>query len=303
MRTQPQKPDDVRSTSIFVDESGRRRQLPLWLLNMPYPGLGNVICTDLDKASCGFCIVTFVALVPLVLGHMWSCWLFLYLVPSVYGSLRIAEYNRDLDTAKKMSADPYGRSLRFGSSKEIDDEPPNSFLTDDFRRKLEQADREILLRHEAKQKALEKAESAPELVVPSNRQKPVTEPHDSADLLGNSSLNLKKNAAELGELGTVGSYTYAPADLPEPAEAGTVFGGNSIILPGVNSPAAIVNSLGVGNSLLPPGYCVAAPGTVGDGTANGGASNAARPACKRCGTVPDHDFSFCLNCGHSYDLA
>lgn len=270
----------VVKTNRRLARTSRKNMVVVWLINLIYPGAGNLYVSGNSWFGWGPLASCFLIQ---QLFHGFGLWLVLYTITAFAASIVVSMQKLRL---KQLEAPPGTGSFkavnsgeeRAGSASLNDGQEPDklAYPTADFERKLREADA-----------ALKGAKREPGRDYDTTVKQWLSHsesPHQTypAAMLDGKTQGLGQPPAQAA----LGLTHYQPY-LPDSSATG-------------------------GSQLQDPAGDSGAPGTAAGNTAGGIAAESTTPAptqessgtaaeaCKRCGAKRDHDFSFCLSCGHSY---
>ncbi len=332
----------------------------VWVLNVVLIGLGNLYASG-NKKQCWY-LIGF-AVVANWFWHWWWSWPLLYLIASFVGHGAVDSHN---ETVRLVNEDKFSRQRRtasgnYGDSR-LSSSGPAPQITDDFQRKLKEAEQEIRRRNVQESGKLNETDYDEQV---KRWLKPQSEANRRAESQAKVQKQAKDNAEErdrkssseskrrierkqervagqerqsggkreaVGTSSNQGGLAVFPADLDgkvvdlvqnaiqtvEPTKNWADSGGFPEGL-GLTSYEPFVTkdqTLASTGSALADSQMDAAFRKPDSDITGSGVARSLSPAalnvlseapsdviCKRCGTKCDHDFSFCLNCGHSYALS
>lgn len=339
---------------------GQFKSAPLvWILNVVLIGLGNLYANG-NKKQCWY-LIGFVILSNWF-WHWWWSWPILYLISSFVGHGAVDRHNETIRNALLVNEDRLLQKRRTGSGgysavqseSHLRRSGPAPQITEDFQRKLHEAELEIRRRNSQETGKLSDKdydEQVKRWLKPeqpdenrTGRKEAQESPSRTAGKSERSASNNArkqernknegKSGMRLEQSGMRAASAYGQQrerlELGDQVDSPLIqVVSNTVIEPGPSIPPEAPSGFpaGLGMTGYQPYFAKEALGASpepmsvnvggifvsssgGGGTGGSGQSKADLTAaagdpavCNRCGTKCDHDFSFCLSCGHSYALS
>ena len=255
----------------------------VWVLNLILPGLGNLYAGDVSA----FVFIP-LTLVVFLSVHSFTAWLILYLLASSRAVAVIGRSNARLKTTSRSERPKWMRGVNVDPGVlETRADSKGQYVTGDMLRKLRQAEEDI--KDRSRNDAAEDGDDVQDM--------------DEAQRHRLSPEEWLKRQEVLQQAAHI-----LPPDRPttasdQPSEA--IRQETTIISPGFTDQSMGVS--GYQPYLLPeltplPAQLPEPASAVGIGSAPPAAVSTATATCRRCQAARSYEFSFCLNCGHSYDI-
>jgi hypothetical protein len=302
----------------------------LWLLNLFLPGIGNIYAMG---ASVGRICCLVVSVFVLHVLHWWVFYPVLYLYLSVAGTGEVAKRNRAVAVGRLTREHMPHSEARGRSAGSFNEQTGGSLITDDFRRKLEEADRAIARQRQREENKVTKVPS--DHSIDEQVKQWLGETAYSAEPEKTPSPAAGKGSGAKSKPAAPNAINNQPARIARdknltkqssPKSQSAVDASQASVLPEPAAQTDVSNAglLSLGETGYKPyelptfnhanqpvsNYASDTPAprsVAGVNLASGTTYGASDPAgsqeehvCGRCGARRDHDFSFCLSCGHSY---
>lgn len=339
---------------------GQFKSAPLvWILNVVLIGLGNLYASG-NKKQCWY-LIGF-AVLSNWFWHWWWSWPILYLISSFVGHGAVDRHNETIRNALLVNEDRLLQKRRTGSGgysavrseSRLRTSGPAPQITEDFQRKLNEAELEIRRRNSQETGKLSDKDydeqvkrwlkPEPSAESPTGRrevQQPQSKTAFKSERSGQN--NARKQARNKNEGKSVPRVEQSVLleasacgkqserfELADQLDSPVIQVVSNTVIESALSTSPDADSgfpEGLGMTGYQPYFASEALGSspepmpvrvrdslvqsFGGGGTGGSAQSSPDSAavagvsavCNRCGTKCDHDFSFCLSCGHSYALS